>query len=255
MPINNILYKNILLKDTYDSINYNLIKIFKKSNPNYIKPNIICKKLVIYGTNLESNIDNNKYTSIVSYMINIPNSFLYIMTGIILSDGNINIITKNKKKKEGIITTTNSRLYLKQSINHSEYLLYVFNLLSHYCISIPKLKKSYLKGKLFYALEFYTRSLPCFTLLRNIFYIGRIKIIPISKEYNSLHYNNINYDIYDLINYESLAHIIMGDGAFQKGGGITLNLQNFKLIELVHLINVLKVKFDLDCTIHKSINK
>lgn len=255
MPINNILYKNILLKDTYDSINYNLIKIFKKSNPNYIKPNIICKKLVIYGTNLESNIDNNKYTSIVSYMINIPNSFLYIMTGIILSDGNINIITKNKKKKEGIITTTNSRLYLKQSINHSEYLLYVFNLLSHYCISIPKLKKSYLKGKLFYALEFYTRSLPCFTLLRNIFYIGRIKIIPISKEYNSLHYNNINYDIYDLINYESLAHIIMGDGAFQKGGGITLNLQNFKLIELVHLINVLKVKFDLDCTIHKSRNK
>jgi hypothetical protein len=251
--IDKILYKikNILLEDIYDRDNYNLLKLFNRSNLNHIKPNNIDKKLVIYGSNLESNLGNNKYTSLISYMINIPNNILYILTGLILSDGYINIVSNQKKFKEGIKITTNSKFYIKQSINHSEYLLYIYSLLSHYTISPPKLKKSYVKGKSYYAIEFYTRSLPCFTLLRNIFYNGRIKIIPMNNNIKNKNLTD-NYDIYDLINYESLAHIIMCDGSFKIGGGIILNLQNFTLKELIYLLNVLKIKFNLDCSIHKS---
>lgn len=240
--INNLLYHKILLEDLYDNTIYNIYQLFPRSNKVYIKPNTECKSLVIYGSNLESNLGNKKYTSIVNYMVNIPNNILYILTGIILSDGHIGIKTsKDKKIIKGLTTTNNGRFYLKQSINDVEYVLYVFNLLSHYCLSPPKLKKSHLKGKIFYAVEFNTRSLPCFTILRSKFYNGRIKIIP--------------NDLYELINYESLAHIIMGDGSLNKGGGITLNLQNFTLKELIYFINILKIKFDLDCTLHKSRNQ
>ena len=76
-------------------------------------------------------------------------------------------------------------------------------------------------------------------MLRDIFYIGRKKIIP--------------QNLYDLLTYEGLAHIIMCDGSFTSRG-ITLNLQSFSIEELIRFINVLKLKFDIDCTLHKSRN-
>lgn len=239
--IDNLLFYS-LSEDIYNHKIYNIYQLFSRSNKYAIMPNYSCKSLVIYGSNLESNLGNKKYTNIISHMVNIPNNIYYILTGIILTDGHINIVSKGDKKNiPGLNINSNSRFYIKQSLNHAEYIFYVFSLLSHYCISPPKLKKSYLKGKLFYAIEFYTRSLPCFTLLRHKFYNGRIKIIPT--------------DIYDLINYESIAHMIMCNGAFMIGGGIVLHLQNFTLKELIFLLNVFIIKFNLDCTIHKSRNK
>lgn len=233
LPIN-FYYKNlgskIILEDTYININTNLYKLFPRSNKIYIKPNYIIKDLVIYGSNLEDNTFNKKYTSIVSYMINIPNNILYILVGLILSDGHIMYVGKTKN---------NARFYLKQSLQHKNYLLYVYKLLSHYCINIPKQKKVYLKGKEFYCIEFYTRALPCFTLLRNKFYLGRVKIIP--------------KDIYDYINYESLAHIIMSDGSY-KSGGMILNFQNYSLKDLIYFMNILNIKFNINTTLHKSRN-
>ena len=82
--------------------------------------------------------------------------------------------------------------------------------------------------------------MPCFTVLRDIFYRGRIKIIP--------------DNLYDLLTYEGLAHIIMGDGAF-KFKGITLNLQSYSIKELILFMNVLKIKFNIDCTLQKSRNQ
>lgn len=240
--IDKILLTKNILEDSYNTNKYyNLYDLFPRSSREYIKPNNIEKRVVIYGYNLESTLGYKKYTSIVSYMVNIPNNILYPLIGILLSDGSIKTKSGDKKIKEGLKTTINSRFYLKQSLNNAEYLLYAYNLLSHYCISPPKLKKAYLKGKLYYAIEFYTRSLPCFTLLRNKFYNGRIKIIP--------------NDIYDWINNESLAHIIMCNGSFKKGGGIILNLQSFTLKELIFFINVLYIKFGLDCTLYKSRNQ
>ncbi|KAG0672709.1 cytochrome c oxidase subunit 1 [Pichia californica] len=174
-------------------------------------------------------------------MVGLSNDIIYIFVGLILSDGNIEYrSTKGKEKKiDRDLVLVNSRFRFKQSMIHVSYLLYVFILLSHYCISPPKIKKETVKGKQYFLIEFLTRSLPVFTLLRHKFYVGRVKIIP--------------SDIYDYISYESLAHIIMCDGSHMQGGGVVLNLHNFTIKELVLLINVLKIKFDLDCNLHKSL--
>lgn len=234
------------MKDYYDTHKYSIFDIFPRSNKFYLKSNNTCKELVIYGTNIESNVGTPKFTSIVNYMINLPDDIYYILSGIILSDGYIKTTFNNKTRKfikgeympqrDGakvsfvplLKTTYNSRFSLKQSIQHIEYLLYTYNKLAHYCISPPKIKVEPLKGKLFTAITFDTRALPCFSTLRDTFYQGRTKIIP--------------ENIYDLINYESLAHMIMGDGSLSRGSGLILNFQSYTVKELILLINVFKIK-------------
>lgn len=241
--INNKKYKiknnnnnNIIISDHYKG---NLYKIYPKSKRNYIKPNNINKELVIYGSNLETTINIPIYTNIVKQIVNIPNNILYIFTGILLTDGWIDYLSKKDLDKK-LIIEINGRFNLKQSIIHSEYLIYVYILLSHYCIKLPKIRIILVKGKLYSQLEFRTRALPCFILLRHKFYDGRTKIVP--------------NDLYDLLNYESLAHIIICDGRYQKGGGLNLYLQSFLLKELIFIINILYIKFNLNCLLYKSRN-
>ena len=228
----------------------NLLEIFPRSNPHYIKENNKCKSIVIYGSNLQSSINLPKFTSIVSYMVNIPNNILSPLVGILLSDGHIEYKSRKtlnsgkeisyfKTKNSKIYSNINSRFRFKQSIDHLEYLYYVFNILSPYCISYPRLVKTRVNCRDFYGIEVITRALPCFTVLRDMFYRGRNKIIP--------------ENLYDLLTYEGLAHIIMGDGSI-KFNGILLNLQAFSVKELILFINVLKLKFNIDCTLHKSRN-
>ena len=225
---------SIIMPDLYKG---NLYEIYPRVNKNYIKPNNIIKDLVVYGSNLETGVGLPQYTNIIKQIVNIPNNIIYIIVGIVLTDGWIEYSSKKDLDKKDILNI-NSRFRFKQSIIHSEYVIYVFILLSHYCKSIPKLKLARVKGKTYSQLEFYTRALPCFTILRHIFYKGRVKIVP--------------ENLYDLLNYESLAHIIMGDGSYSKGGGLTLNLQSFLVKELIFIINILKIKFNLDCLLHKS---
>ena len=225
---------SIIMPDLYKG---NLYEIYPRVNKNYIKPNNIIKDLVVYGSNLETGVGLPQYTNIIKQIVNIPNNIIYIIVGILLTDGWIEYSSKKDLDKKDILNI-NSRFRFKQSIIHSEYVIYVFILLSHYCKSIPKLKLARVKGKTYSQLEFYTRALPCFTILRHIFYKGRVKIVP--------------ENLYDLLNYESLAHIIMGDGSYSKGGGLTLNLQSFLVKELIFIINILKIKFNLDCLLHKS---
>lgn len=231
-----IYYFNNLIENLNNLYN---IETFNKLNKTkkkkyYIEPNRICKSVVIYGSNLESTINLKKYSKIIAYYINIPNHILYILVGIILTDGYIE--KKNHKSNTRFII--NSRFGFKQSLKHVEYVLSVFNQISHYCTTIPKfIRTKGANGNIYYGIELKTRSLPCFTLLRNHFYDGRIKKVP--------------SDLYDLLNYESIAHMIMGDGAFMKGGGIVLHLQSFTIQELVFILNIFKIKFNLDCTIHK----
>lgn len=238
---NNIINNNLIIMP--DINNISVYKIYPRSKINYIQPNNNIKSITIYGLNLLSNINKPQYTQIVRNIVNIPNNILYILVGILLTDGHISYQSKINIDKK-LINNINSYFILKQSIIHSEYLLYVFILLQHYCISGPKLKIDTVKGKKYTQLYFKTISLPCFTILRHHFYNGRIKIVPIN--------------LYDLLNYESLAHIIICDGSqiYKKSnknmGGIKLNLQSFSCKELIFIINILKIKFNLDCTLHKS---
>lgn len=163
-----------------------------------------------------------------------------------MSDGYIEYKSKKtlnsmrRTQTDKIYSNINCRFRFIQSLAHSEYLFNVFNILSPYCISYPRFVQSRINHKNFLGLEVSTRALPCFTMLRDIFYKGRKKIIP--------------ENLYDLLTYEGLAHIIMGDGAFTSKG-ITLNFQCYSVKELILFINVLKIKFDLDCTLHKNRNQ
>jgi hypothetical protein len=74
---------------------------------------------------------------------------------------------------------TNARLGFLQSIDKFFYFFSVYLILTPFCSSLPKLIIRIIKGKTYYALELKTVSLPCFTELLSLFYINKVKIIPL----------------------------------------------------------------------------
>jgi hypothetical protein len=70
--------------------------------------------------------------------------------------------------------------------------------------------------------------------LRSLFYINRAKIVP--------------KDIYNLLTPVALAHIIMGDGV-AKQYGLIICTDSYNIVDVVRLMNVLIIRYNLDCTI------
>lgn len=54
-------------------------------------------------------------------------------------------------------------------------------------------------------------------------------------------------ELFYYINYVTLAHLIMGDGIKQEKG-IMLCTDSFSLKEIILLMNILKIKFDIVST-------
>ena len=108
----------------------------------------------------------------------------------------------------------------------------MFNQLSHYCSSVPYFVTSGRAGKINYALGFFTRALPCFTELHSLFYVNKVKVIP--------------EDLYNILTPVALAHVLMGDGV-AKDSGLIICTDSFTIPDIVRLINVLIVKYRLDC--------
>ena len=174
-----------------------------------------------------------------------------VIIGLLLSDGWLTFASKTNK---------NARLGFKQSLSRSAYVWFVFNILSHYCSSSPQLIKSVRLGNQLYALQFFTRSnrnpynecvggysggstgggsLPCFTELHTIFYIksqagGFVKIVP--------------HNIYELLTPVALAHVISGDG-YRWHHGLVLCTDSYSVQDIVRLMNVLIIKYRLECTL------
>jgi len=217
---NGVIYFNSILSRSFSS----LLKRFPRSKQ-YLPPNYNCKDLVIYGTNLSSTIGYPYFTVIIRHMVNIPSNIYNVIVGILLSDGWLNV------NKQG-----NARLGFKQSLSRFEYLWFIFLKLSHYCSSYPALIKTKINDKIFYGVCITTRVLPCFTELYHLFYVNNKKIVPLT--------------LFDLLTYEGLAHWICGDGSASKGGGIYLQTQSFTVKECVFIINVLIIKFNLNCSIY-----
>lgn len=81
--------------------------------------------------------------------------------------------------------------------------------------------------------------MPCLTELYNLFYKEGVKVIPEA--------------IYELLTPVALAHIIMGDGSWQRHG-LILCTDSYTIQEVVRLINVLIIRYRLECLIrvHKT---
>lgn len=180
--------------------------------------------MVVWGSNLSSTAGSGRNTNIVKNMIVLPPFQKSVIVGILLSDGNLS----SSKSHE------NPHLAFKQSLANSKYVLFVYSILSHYCNVYPSVVKSFRKDLTYYAIYFRTRGLPCFSELRSLFYIDKTKIIP--------------GNIYDILTPVALAHLIMGDGSAHKHG-LILCTDSYKLVEVVRLMNVLIIKYRLECTL------
>ena len=77
--------------------------------------------------------------------------------------------------------------------------------------------------------------MPCLTELRSLFYPNGVKIIP--------------QDIYNMLTPIALAHLIMGDGSVSQYG-LIICTDSYTVQDVVRLINVLMIRYRLDCTCH-----
>lgn len=165
-------------------------------------------------------------------LINIPNNIGEVLVGILLSDGHI--------ARRSV--TSNPRFIFSQSgkMDKRPYFYLVYNLFKLYC---NKNYNYYIKTWIdkvshqeYTSISFTTMQIPCFIEYHNTWYIEGKKIVPAN--------------IMELLTPIGLAHWIMGDGSRQNRG-LHLSVYAFTLNEVQLLINVLKTKFGIKCSIHK----
>lgn len=187
--------------------------------------------LVLYGNYLPSLVGNPRLGPSVSSMIELTNYTLSILVGLVLSDGCISLSTGTGK---GIL---NGRLMFSQGILHFPFFWFVFCQLAHYCKSIPITSTHLIKGLRYTTIGLVTRALPCFTVLHRLFYNSSgVKVIPVNQ-------------IYELLTPVALAFWIIGDGATNPFG-LRLCTDSFSVQDVVRLINVLIIRYNLKCSLH-----
>ena len=132
----------------------------------------------------------------------------------------------------------NAKLEFEQGLVNKDYIFHLYDLFKDYSNSEPKIsdrKPNFRTNKIYTRVRFQTKSLPCFNEYHNLFYVNRIKKIPLN--------------IGELLTARGLAYWAMDDGS-KAGSGFHLNTNSYTLEELLLLIKVLKENFDLDCNLH-----
>jgi hypothetical protein len=186
-----------------------------------------CSDLVPYGSNCGSTVGFGRFSKLVSSMFSFPPHIYGVMVGLILGDASLQFASKAHK---------NARLSLTQSLAHFSYLWHVFTILSHYCSNSPIFRSGVVKGYRFFGVYFQTRALPCFTELYSLFYVNGVKIVP--------------EDIFNLLTPAALAHWICCDGSVQRHG-LILCTDSYTIQDVNRLLNVLILKFQLDCILRE----
>lgn len=132
----------------------------------------------------------------------------------------------------------NARFGFTQSAKNKDYFLFLLAKLAPLG-SVKHRHFSYLDkrtGKIYKSLNFWTKSLPILTELYNNFYVNNIKRVP----------KNLS-----LLTPVALAHWIMQDGARGSSNGLYLCTDCFRQKDVKHLVEYLKVKYNISCSIHK----
>lgn len=177
-----------------------------------------------------SMIRKSRISSQVRNMLKLTARARSIIIGLIISDGWMD--------KRG---HWNPRFGFKQSIKNFPYIWHLYNELAYLCSGNICFGKSKLRGKRFYNLSFQSRQLESLIEIYNLFYSdSRTKIIK--------------PELFEYLDYLSIAHWIMGDGS-KRNKGITLCTDSFSFKDVVNLMNILKIKFNVDSTIHLEKHK
>ena len=169
----------------------------------------------------------------------IPSTVWEVITGELLGDGYISYNPINKPMVNGRLEFT----FAAKILDYVNYLK--FNVLSSICTpsdptpwSNPKMEG---KGPTQY--WFSTKRLPAITSLHQLWYKQEgnkfIKVLP--------------FNIEELLTPIALAHWIMGDGYFIDGC-LKICTDNFTKEEVLRLIQVFHVKFDIKATINQRTN-
>jgi hypothetical protein len=138
----------------------------------------------------------------------------------------------------------NTRLQFKQSNKNKDYIEHLFTLFKSYCGSPPKpttwFDNRINRNKLYSSVKFWTLSLPCFNIFKELFYTSTgVKILPVNLS--------------ELLTAKGLAYWLMDDG-YNSVNGFYFCTESYTLIENEKLVKILKEKFDLDCGVHKHTN-
>jgi len=194
----------------------------------------ICKELTLWEKPLgfSSKFSTIKITNIQRNSIQLTSRVKSIIIGILLSDGWV-------QKR----THWNPRIGLKQSIINFPYFWYVYNELAYLTSGLPLLGNNIMRGKKFYNVSFQTRQLDSFNEILNLLYIYK----------EGKYVKTLKPELILYMNYIVLAHWIQGDGG-KRNEGITLCTDSFSLQEVVLLINIFNIKFNISPTIHKEKN-
>jgi len=139
---------------------------------------------------------------------------------------------------------SNTRLQFKQSIKNRLYIDHLYSLLQEFCGTPPLIMSKFdsrpNKMKDYSSIKFQTLSLPCFNKYKELFYnLEGKKIIPLNLE--------------ELLSEKGLAYWIMDDG-YKSGKGFYICTESYSLDEHQIIINLLKKKFNLESSAHKTTN-
>lgn len=175
--------------------------------------------------------NKQKLSLIEKNQLNLTPRVRSIIIGIILSDGWI--------QKVG---HWNPRVAIKQSVINFPYLWLVTNELSYLCAGLLYSSKNVLRGKLHYSLTLQTRQLSCLNEIVHLMYVKRVGC-------KNGWVKTIKPDLFFYFNYISLAHLIQGDGS-SRNKGVCIITYGYTLPEVVILLNIMIIKFNINPTIY-----
>jgi hypothetical protein len=163
-------------------------------------------------------------------MYQLPPFHLSVAIGLIISDVGLEF-----SKYKGKIASC--RLRLEMAYKSVSFLLATFLILSPFCSALPVLNKRIRSGSLNTSVAFYTRSLPCFLELSELFFFNGSSVKEISP---------LLFYYFDPI---VLAYWVMCDGSVHTSGFLFCT-DSFSKASIQILVCILINKFDLACSIH-----